>query len=166
MTAPVAIESYPAPCVEIRPMTEADRSYVVSTWLRSFWPAANARGREFGHRIQADYLRTYDQRVKAALLAGTRVSVAVDPKFPRAIAGWIAHTGTTLHYVYVRKELRRQGVARALLASTPGLWAHSHLTSDLKHLLASGVLATVYRPNHFTSHTSAAESRTEVACKP
>jgi GNAT superfamily N-acetyltransferase len=133
--------------VETRPMTEGDRSYVFSTWLNSYWPTAS--GIRYRHRSKVDYQRTHDARIKLALLEGMRVTVGFDSEFPGVIVGWVAHTNGTLHFLYVRKELRRNGVARELLATASGLWAHSHATADLARLRAAGALHTVYRPGHF-----------------
>lgn len=133
--------------IETRAMVPADRSYVMSTWLGSYWPTARAH--EYEGRAVADFHRAHQRLVDHALTAGTQVVIAFDKQYPLAIAGWAAFTGTTLHYVYTRGPLRRAGVAKALLSTAPGLWAHSHATSDYRAFCAATGRHTLHRPGHF-----------------
>lgn len=81
----------------------ADLAYVVDSWVK--------RGRDRGERLS-----DATARVRAILAdEGTELRIACLPDDPDAILGWAAVAPPSLHYVYVRKELRGQGLARALL---------------------------------------------------
>ncbi len=103
----------------IRDYTDADRSYVISTWLSNYGPHAkeNLTPREW-----STFRTDHDAKIKTALLSGMRVLIAYDDEHPIVIIGWIAFgPEPVLHYVYVRNQMRRQGVARALLTSRESL---------------------------------------------
>ena len=51
-----------------------------------------------------------------ATLPRCRVRVAYDMKDEGTLVGWAVLEGPTLHYVMVRRDFRRQGIARQLLA--------------------------------------------------
>jgi GNAT superfamily N-acetyltransferase len=93
----------------------SDLPFVVDSWVK--------RGHARGER-----LRDATARVRAILADDTtELRVACLPDDEDAILGWAAVTtdeSPRLHYAYVRKECRRQGIANALLpdidASTRG----------------------------------------------
>ncbi len=93
--------------VAIRLGRLSDLPYVVDTWVK--------RGHERGER-----LRAATARVRAILARPDSVlRVASLPDDTDAILGWAVITSAEpheLHYVYVRKEARKQGIARVLLA--------------------------------------------------
>jgi GNAT superfamily N-acetyltransferase len=89
----------------------SDVPFIESSWRNSashssepaarkpgFHGAVNARAREIAAR------------------ADTRVRVACVPGDEDAILGWAVVEPALVHYVYVRRDARRQGIARALLA--------------------------------------------------
>lgn len=93
--------------VAIRLGRPSDLPYVVDTWVK--------RGHTRHERLGAATARV------RALLArpDTVLRVAVLPDDEDAIIGWAAVSAADppeLHYVYVRKDARNQGVARILLA--------------------------------------------------
>lgn len=84
----------------------SDLPFVVDSWVK--------RGHERGER-----LRDATARVRRILSADSVLRVACLPDDSDAIVGWaVVSTDASpkLHYVYVRKELRGQGIARVLLA--------------------------------------------------
>ena len=93
--------------VAIRLGRPSDLPYVVDTWVK--------RGHDRGERLHAA-----TARVRAILArADSVLRVACLPDDSDAIIGWAAVTAAdspTLHYVYVRKDARNQGIARLLLA--------------------------------------------------
>jgi ribosomal protein S18 acetylase RimI-like enzyme len=99
--------------IAIRLGRPSDLAYVVDTWTK--------RGHERGER-----LREATARVRAILARPDSVlRVATLPDDSDAILGWAVVASATLsdaeislpklHYVYVRKEARQQGIARRLL---------------------------------------------------
>lgn len=125
--------------MQIRDYTDADRSYVISTWLSNYWPHARAHLRSDVSR--ADYDRDMDGKIKAGLVAGMSILIAYDPRAPEVIAGWVAFgPGPVLHYVYVRRALWGNGVGAHLLRNAeadvcgPMLLA-THVTPDLYRVM-------------------------------
>lgn len=106
--------------VALRPMAPADRNFVRKSWLRSYAASAQARiaGRAYwtGHHDLIERLleRASVRVACSSTHAGTIVGFAC--------VGW----PSTLHYVYVREEFRRYGVARRLLADLPAGVTYSH----------------------------------------
>lgn len=94
-----------------RRLLPTDRAFVASTWVTSYkdvlanlalpraWTGAHAR-------------------VVDKLLDGefTRTWVAAPPKDDHTILGWCCASEDVLHYVYVPKNLRGEGLAKALIA--------------------------------------------------
>ncbi len=134
----------------IRDYTDADRSYVISTWLSNYGPHAKLL---LTPREWSTFRTDHDAKIKTALLNRMRVLIAYDDEHPIVIIGWIAFgPGPVLHYVYVRNQMRRQGVARALADS---ILAHAaapfvtftHQTPGVRHLRHFGL--AVYSPEYF-----------------
>lgn len=92
--------------IAIRLGRPSDLPYVVDTWTK--------RGHERNER-----LGEATARVRAILARPESVlRVACLPDDDDAILGWAAITffpSPKLHFVYVRKEARKQGIARRLL---------------------------------------------------
>lgn len=108
--------------VALRPLAETDRAYVVSTWQHNYADAAGVVGAE------REAWRVEVGRMLAALLAGGAACVvACDDADPDTIVGWaIASRATkTLHFVYVRAELRGTGIARQLVEAVGPIAAYS-----------------------------------------
>lgn len=85
----------------------SDLPYVVDTWAK--------RGHDRNERLGAA-----TARVRAILArADSVLRIACLPDDSDAILGWAVVSSDeppTLHYVYVRKDARGQGIARLLLA--------------------------------------------------
>lgn len=97
----------------VRPARRSDAAFVASSWLRSYRDAP---------AVVAVPSRTYfywQHRVVEALLARSAVLVACSPDDPDTIVGWACaeamEGALVLHYVYVKHDFRRYGVARALV---------------------------------------------------
>lgn len=86
----------------------SDQAYIAKTWQLGLGGDASTR-RERGLLID----RVLDDR-------STRVAVACDASNLDRIAGFVVYTPTpaltALHWIYVRTNQRREGVARALAA--------------------------------------------------
>lgn len=113
--------------LEVREYTDADRSYVISTWLHSYWKAAAVPGKT----VRATFHRELDAAIKESLTNGMRVRIAYDDTAPAVIVGWIAFgPGAVLHYVYTRGPFRRSGVATALATGVGPFQRYTHRTPD------------------------------------
>lgn len=114
-----------APPCEIRLGKPDDLAFVVDCWTK--YEARSSRGRRF--RDSTSHVR--------ALLArdGSRLLVAHVPGEPDSILGWAAtedgvagpeRVPACIHYVYVRKDARRLGVASALIGERDVRLEYSH----------------------------------------
>lgn len=61
--------------------------------------------------------------------------VACDVADPTVVFGWAATESGIVHYVYVKKPYRRQGVATALCANLPALYC-THWSQDAQAILS------------------------------
>lgn len=108
--------------VTLRPALPTDRGFVVDSWLRSYAgsPMAELAGRAYwtGHK----------RVVERILAEGAPVHVACSIDDPGTLFGW-ACKGDALHYVYVKREFRRFGLARSLLRGMTGAVVYSHRTT-------------------------------------
>ena len=106
-----------------REYIQADESYVMSTWLKSYQesPVVNrVRAREYFRGQQAVAMR---------LIEKAGVMLAVSPADHNVIWGWICAEPHVVHYVYVRPQMRRPyGIGRALfrLFATEERFTFSH----------------------------------------
>lgn len=93
---------------DIRPGRETDHPFVISSWLAS--DRHSPAGRDMGERYASEHRET----VKRILMrAELRVACVVDT--PDAILGWAVTGPDTVYYVYVRRDVRRLGIGRALV---------------------------------------------------
>lgn len=101
--------------VVIRPAEADDFALVFGSWCSSY---------ERYSRL-ADYVRHYvgqnptrviDRIAKRIVERGARVDVASWADDPMVILGWACSEGQVLHYVWVRRDFRGQGIARQLVS--------------------------------------------------
>lgn len=106
-----------------------DASFLLHSWLSSYldWlqPSSLGMHPEYDRLAKAAYFAEYKPRF-VALLKASRVVVACAEDDPWQILGWLASEGSTLHYCYVKRPFRRQGLACALWneAGRPMLVTH------------------------------------------
>ena len=111
----------------LRPMREADRNYVMSSWSKSY--AGSSRDAR-DYATLADFYRDYTPVIRD-LLDRSTVTVAALRDNDDIIVGWSAIEGDVLHYVLVKPRWRKLGVARYLLGSfTERAMVYSHQTND------------------------------------
>lgn len=113
----------------VRPSEHGDENYIRSSWLRSNESSPVAR--TFGRKA---YYSGHHQLV-CRLLARHPVRVACSVDAPDTIVGWACvEPPSVVHYVFVREEFRRYGVARRLLADLPERVTYTHRTDVCKAL--------------------------------
>ncbi|HEX9052278.1 MAG TPA: GNAT family N-acetyltransferase [Anaeromyxobacter sp.] len=111
----VASREFP---VVIRHAEPSDVAVVSETWLESY-----RNDSPWAHRLTDRVFFAHHQPAVAELLSRSCALVACDPQDERVVYGavvWepLTPEGPALHWVYVRKALRRFGIARRLLAAT------------------------------------------------
>jgi GNAT superfamily N-acetyltransferase len=108
------------PDVIIRPAVLEDRSFIIDSWLKSY------RRSPFARRIPDDvYLSPWGHAgfVEQMMLVTPWCPVACLPTDPSFIFGFavfglsgeVHRTKKLLHYLYVKKDYRKNGVGRLLL---------------------------------------------------
>lgn len=106
-----------------------DASFLLHSWLTSYldWIRGDLQGgsAEAERLLKAAYFGEYKPRF-VELLKRSTVLVACAPDDAWQILGWLAHEGATMHYCYVKRPFRRQGLARELFeaAGRPLLVTH------------------------------------------
>jgi GNAT superfamily N-acetyltransferase len=123
----------------IRAATEEDLVWVHCSWLASY--RDHSTHRMVQHMPGAEYTRRWRTLVHA-LGTNASVLVAVHSREPETVLGWacIEKSPNRIHYVHVRREAQRRGIARELLESAgmlpydgQPLW-YSHRTAVLEEL--------------------------------
>jgi len=108
-------------------MKESDRPFVTSTWFKSHWKAVRKGVSEFENFAKI-------QRVAMdVLIAEVPTIIAFTPSAPDEIMGYINATATTLNYIYVKKDYRRNGIGTQLLAGQKFRTSTSLGRGDWKH---------------------------------
>lgn len=90
-----------------------DLAFVIDSWRQSFWDAPAMRG-----MLRDEYFREQEARIYRLLAhPAAKLKVARDEQDAELVLGWALLEPPVLHYVLVRKALRGNGIARALLAN-------------------------------------------------
>jgi GNAT superfamily N-acetyltransferase len=104
---------------------EAYKSLVFSKWLRSL-----RFGNDYFRLIDSDaYYTIYHKYIELLLnRPNTIIRFAVLSDDKDVVLGWSLIEGVTLHYVYVHKDNRKQGIGTNLIS--PELKYITHITKD------------------------------------
>ena len=115
--------------VVIRPGEATDAAFCHSSWLRS-----HLFNSKWSQLVGECYHHEHSEVIKRLLDRG-EVRIAGWSEDPETIIGWCCVEPATVHYVYVRKEFRRRGIARLLLGPqcAPGI-SYTHRTTDWDRL--------------------------------
>ena len=133
----------------IRQALESDLAFIFSTWLRSY-----KHDSPLTWMIHSDTFFKGHQAYLERLLSrpGIEALVSCNSEDPSHIFGWLVWEKPTLvHFVYVKRALRREGVASELLRKT-GLPEDlhgceiSHFTNSAKNLMDLGVVRPTFNP--------------------
>ncbi|MEM9462119.1 MAG: GNAT family N-acetyltransferase [Myxococcota bacterium] len=111
--------------IELWPATVEDLPIVLDSWCKSM--RLRRRTTSAGSFVELGRSRGLAPHIWARALTGvveglareSAIAVACHPSHREVVIGWIAFEAdtetTTVHYVWVRSEFRRQGVGRMLL---------------------------------------------------
>jgi hypothetical protein len=114
----------------VRPYTDEDRDFVVSSWLFSF--ARSAYGMAHGAHVTSAVQGHSKRPEKAAwdaywaeqepivrgLIARSEIAIACDPAAPEVIWGWACTSGDTVHYALAKRSVHAASAKEA----KPGMW--------------------------------------------
>ena len=98
--------------IALRPHAEDDIGYIMRSWKESLKRSASMSWARDGEVYRALNVRC------DKLFAKLGATVACNPELESQMLGWVVldRERNLLHYVYVLKAFRRNGIARALLA--------------------------------------------------
>lgn len=115
---------------EIRDYKPEDKAFIMATWLRGLYYGDSW----FSQIPKGIFMDNYKQ-ILELLLARSLVKVACDKQDPDVILGYsvLSKDFSTIHWVFVKSVMRKQGVGRSLLPQYPTYI--SHLTSLGKSLM-------------------------------
>lgn len=103
--------------VEIGPMRQSERSFVLSSWTESLVDAMG-HGVRSGSRHRHAYLVSTGRDIERLTKGSTLLLVARDAECEARAYGWIAgaYVGQlgALYWCFTKRDHRREGVARAL----------------------------------------------------
>lgn len=105
----------------IRQAGYGDESFIYSTWLRGLY-----YGNDWFRKIDKKSFFEKYRQVVAHLLSKSNITVACLSEDPEVIVGYCVHSGTVLHWVYVKRSWRNMGVGQALIPE--GIECVTHLT--------------------------------------
>lgn len=135
----------------VRDARPADLNFVRSSWLDSYSQSA------LGHAMGATlYYERWEPRI-SHILQRARTLIACLATDEDVILGYLVyedHDEPIAHYIYVKRDLRRGGVATELLRGLarhppPRRYFASHMTSDAKSVLVAKGLRVPYDPTLF-----------------
>ena len=130
MSESVASDTQQALPFAIRRASGEDAAFVFAYWLQDYFE----RSRFAKGISKTDFMR-FHHLVLERVIARSVVYVACDTEAPEVAYGFIVVEGdATLHYLYVKRRFRRQGVAAALMAAaglrSASSFIFTHLTDD------------------------------------
>lgn len=120
---------------KIREALDDDRNFILSSWLRSFrnngdWPR---------HIDSATYYANHQSVIQRLLtLCDVKIACASDDE--NLILGWCCVDGSTVHYVFVKEQYRKLGIAKAMLDGIGEKATYTHWTRIIKDLEQAGKL--------------------------
>lgn len=133
------------PKVFLRPANEEDISFIFNSWLRSF------RTSFFARSVVNSIYFTEQHKVIENCLKTSECIVACNPDYPSQVYGWICAEKIDgifcLHYLYVKHDFRKLGIARILFNAFEhgeGAGIFTHYTKSCERL--SIKLNLIYHP--------------------
>ncbi|MBU6278588.1 MAG: hypothetical protein KGN78_05035 [Actinomycetales bacterium] len=139
------------------------RSLIFATWLKSYQNSSL-----FAKGVPRETFFAQHHKVIERILERAEVRLAVLPDDPSVVFGWSVTEPcqrisivdrdagivrvtpeSVVHYVYVKPDFRRYGIAKALLAHVAGEpWRYSHSTYILRDLRENKVIpdTVIYDP--------------------
>lgn len=102
----------------VRIARDTDMAFIIDAWKKSYEQAEAVR------HSDREHYRVEMPRAIRRLVAQGEARIAYDPKDEDSLIGFAVFrrhddAAAELHYVYVKKDFRGQGIARALLEGVP-----------------------------------------------
>jgi GNAT superfamily N-acetyltransferase len=122
-----SVVSYPAPL-----LPKQYTALIFSKWLRSFLYGNKDLQRKIDHH---DYFKSYHKSIEEILEkpdATIRLAVLTDD--PDVVLGFAVHRGTVLDYLYVHRDMRKQGIGTNLVPDI--ITGFTHMTNLVASIFA------------------------------
>lgn len=141
----------------IREGAAGDLNYVLSSWLRNYRTSIKTRGIE--SEVYYDQQHGHHAAIVAALQRANVLCAGVEPG---QVLGWVCYEQPNIvHYIHIKYDFQRLGVARALLAAAglraPLVVTHWHSACDRATVRGDKLL---YNPYLFFRGLHAASKNT------
>lgn len=105
-----------------RDMVPSDVDFILASWLRSY------RLSPLVQEIAKDIYFREQNRIANRLLVASDVTLLVSAEDPDTIIAWISSKNHWIHYLYVKHQFRRMGLAKRLVGD-PAKWkGYTHRT--------------------------------------
>ena len=134
--------------LKLRPMARTDVEYVKGSWLKNYKNSSS-----FAKRVTHDVFYKWHGAIVDAILSrpGTDVFIATLPDEEGVILGFFVcerqGQSRVAHYLFVRPEWRKLGLARALIgASEETAFVFTHWTKPMDSIVNRKDIALVYDP--------------------
>lgn len=134
--------------LKIRPMRDGDMEFVKSSWLKNYKNSSS-----FAKRITHDVFFKWHGAIVDSILARpqTEILIATLPDEEGVILGFFVVEKQGLsrvaHYLFVRREWRKLGLARALIeASGDSAFVFTHWTDPMDSISNRKDITLVYDP--------------------
>lgn len=101
--------------IKIRQATESDRHYIINTWLRSY--REHSTWKLLYYMPEKEYNIRY-RRIILSILQSPNVTISIltPSDDDSLILGYAVYEPTTLHYIHIRKEFQKLGLAKLLIS--------------------------------------------------
>ena len=107
--------------IDVRPGVNADRAFIISTWLKGL-RFGNAW---YGLIESATYYQVYHLVIETLLdKPETKIDVACLKDDPEVILGFAVHDKQRLHWVHVKRAWRKIGIAKRVVPKNTKTVSH------------------------------------------
>lgn len=104
-----------------RELTRLDENFIYATWLKGL-----RYGNDLFELIDSEAYFSNYRKIIQFFLSTSQVKIACLKETPETILGYSVSDGSRLHWLHVKEEWRRLGIAKSLLP--PDFKAYSHLS--------------------------------------
>lgn len=105
-----------------------DRDFILASWLRSYRLSETVKG------VDKSLYYSGQNKLASRILAGSEVKILAASEDPKTIVAWMCYRFPVIHYIYVKQDFRRMGLASRLLGDPQKWAAYTH-----KSLLSSKI---------------------------
>lgn len=121
----------------------SDLEFIYATWLNSYWADSQKYQQITGPTFFTEYPKVLDRILDSP---ETQVSVACSSSDENIIYGYLVSSPPVAHYLFVKSNFRRWGIARSLLEDAEAGKIYTHRTGELANFLHRRINEHTYNP--------------------